>query len=217
MSTLYIHALQLLFLWIRILKDPKVGEKLDTYGYIPLHYSAQNNKLETTLFLLTYAKVQPDTNECGATALHRSAYRGHYEICKLLLAHGACINVKDISFGDLRTPLHKAVQSGNKQLIDFLVEQGADVNALDRDGLKPFELKSTDSLDNNSYDELNLNVLCLPSRKISVSKTTTKVVNSAMSPPDGVCCYKCGKVSLTFHRIHNNNLICMSCKNPTDG
>ena len=207
------------------MKEPKLGEKLDSYGYMPLHYSAQNNKLETTVFLLSKANVEPDRNECGATALHRAAYQGHLDICKVLIAYGASINLRDTSFGDLQTPLHKAVQSGNEQLVDFLVMQGADVNALDRDGLKPFELKSNDSsldsLDTNSaadmFKDFKHSMLCLPSRQHSfVSKSSSKTVveiDSSATPTDGVTCFKCGKNSLSFYRLRSNNLVCMSCKN----
>jgi len=39
-----------------------------------------------------------------------------------------------------KTPLHQAITSSNEELIDFLLERGADVNAKDKTGLTPLHV-----------------------------------------------------------------------------
>lgn len=81
--------------------------KFDFYGYSCLHYAAQSNRKEVVMYLLKQ-RVAVDGNKCGATPLHRAAYAGHVDICKLLLEAKANVNAQDQSFEDRRTPLHKA-------------------------------------------------------------------------------------------------------------
>ena len=49
------------------------------------------------------------------------------EVAELLAAHGADVNVKGV---DKRTPLHEAASRGNVNVVAFLIEKGADVNAV---------------------------------------------------------------------------------------
>jgi len=79
----------------------------DDFGYTALHYAAQWNRIEVVKYLLQKG-ANADVNECGATPLHRAAYRGAFETCKLLVEHHADVNAQDTSFHDDRTPLHKA-------------------------------------------------------------------------------------------------------------
>jgi ankyrin repeat protein len=51
------------------------------------------------------------------------------DVAKLLLAHGGEVNAFD-NFG--KTPLHNAVAQENIGMIQFLIENGADVNACKR-------------------------------------------------------------------------------------
>lgn len=48
------------------------------------------------------------------------AYSGSYESCQLLVQAGADVNAQDRSYGDLATPLHKALRGK----LDFIVRDG---------------------------------------------------------------------------------------------
>lgn len=66
----------------------------------------------------------------GHTALHSAVVHGDLQMAKMLLEHGANVNVKES--GDMNWgwyPLHLALRSENKQMIRLLVLHGADVNA----------------------------------------------------------------------------------------
>ncbi|NXP52700.1 ASB18 protein, partial [Heliornis fulica] len=56
------------------------------------------------------------------------------QLCRLLAAHGADIDARDEA---RRSPLHKACGAANASLARFLLRRGADVNAIDYDGVSP--------------------------------------------------------------------------------
>lgn len=62
------------------------------------------------------------------------AGEGCLQLCRLLAAHGADIDARDEM---RRSPLHKACGAANAGLARFLLRCGADVNAIDYDGVSP--------------------------------------------------------------------------------
>lgn len=82
------------------------------------------------------------TDEGGRTALHLAVVRNHYGLVKLLLEHGARVNVKEHSSDGCYNgwgwyPLHLALRNENKEIIRLLVAHGANVNAPRTDGWVP--------------------------------------------------------------------------------
>ena len=67
----------------------------------------------------------------GWTPLMMSAANGHLEIAKLLLGKGAGINNKT---KDLRTSLHIAARMDQKEIAEYLIKNGAEVQIFDNDG-----------------------------------------------------------------------------------
>jgi len=53
------------------------------------------------------------------------------------LADGADVNVKDEARG--LTPLHFATQNGQKEIVELLIADGADVNAKMNNGMTPLD------------------------------------------------------------------------------
>ena len=84
------------------------------------------------------------TNYKGQTALHCAAKAGFVEPVRILLDHGAHVNAQDRD-GD--TPLHTALKSSIKdqtrlqQVIDLLLQNGADIEMRNRLGRTPSQVK----------------------------------------------------------------------------
>lgn len=71
----------------------------------------------------------------GITPLHLTT---SLDIAKLLVEYGANINATEAL--EKETPLHIAARWGNKEMVTYFLETGADVNALNRDFQKPLDL-----------------------------------------------------------------------------
>ena len=64
----------------------------------------------------------------GGSALHQVAGWGYVEVAKLLLKHGAEVNIAT-AYG--RTPLHQAAGGGAKAVVSLLLEAGAEPHSVD--------------------------------------------------------------------------------------
>ncbi len=74
-------------------------------------------------------------NPQGRPLLHAAAFSGQTEIVRLLVEHGAPLNVQEKANG--ATPLHFAVYSGHREVIRILVAKGADLTVRDGRGMTP--------------------------------------------------------------------------------
>lgn len=82
------------------------------------------------------------TNTVPKRALLRAAFRGDFEMCKLLIDYGADYNAPDINGF---TPLHVAAQEGHNTVIMLLCQQPSiNIEARNRDGTTPYILASQD-------------------------------------------------------------------------
>ncbi|MBC6973252.1 ankyrin repeat domain-containing protein [Bacillus sp. Xin] len=72
-------------------------------------------------------------SEDGWTPLHLAAYFGYREIANFLLKKGAHLHVKAKNQNE-NTPLQAAIANKKIELATFLIEQGADVNAIQSGG-----------------------------------------------------------------------------------
>ena len=68
----------------------------------------------------------------GLSSLHWAAVKGHTEIVRFLLRHGAGINLVDLLD---TTPLLQAIYCDNYDTALFLLEQGAETETIDVDGV----------------------------------------------------------------------------------
>jgi len=76
------------------------------------------------------------------SALHFAVHQDRQDMVRLLISHGATIDVRDEN--DF-TPLHNAAWAGNLGMVKLLIESGADVQASNRFGDTPLSR----ALDNN--------------------------------------------------------------------
>ena len=127
------------WVWIR---DPipwtrhELSERpLSPFGS-PLHYAAFCGLCSIVKVLAI--QHPEDVNSRGfddkSTPLHLASGKGHVDVARLLVEHGAEVTVQD---NDGSTPLHFAVWAGNLDVARLLVDHGADVTAQDVHGSTP--------------------------------------------------------------------------------
>ena len=99
-------------------------------GNTPLHYAASERVAERLIG--AGAKVNARGNH-GLTPLHMAATK---QVAEVLVDNGASISERDDGIPSFQgkasegmTPLHVAVRDGRLEVIVYLIEQGADVNA----------------------------------------------------------------------------------------
>lgn len=116
-------ALEVVALLLRIGCDPDIE---DRGGHTPLYSVANGNAspagAEVVRALLRAgADVHAHGGVTRATPLHMAARRGHVEIARVLIAHGANVNAKDRK-GD--TPLQRAIHCRKNEVASVLREGG---------------------------------------------------------------------------------------------
>jgi hypothetical protein len=82
-----------------VARHPAAVHAPDAHGYLPLHYAARRSGpggLEACACLLAAgAHVDAATRGNGTTALHRAGMGGAVDIVRLLLRHGASLELRD--------------------------------------------------------------------------------------------------------------------------
>lgn len=84
------------------------------------------------------AGLKQQTNKEGCSALHMSASCGRVELCRWLIkVIQADINKLDLESGF--TPLHRSIFYGKLNVAVELIQLGADISLVDKDGLLPLD------------------------------------------------------------------------------
>lgn len=98
----------------------------DTEGNVPLHHACVIGDEDLVEFLLSKTPDSAIRNTEGSSPIHRACRRGFKNIVKLLCEYDSInINLKDAGG---HTPMFHAVNSGNFDLLQYLLQIGADVN-----------------------------------------------------------------------------------------
>ena len=137
-----------IWLWIH---DPTVGSWLRREEAAqpfpprgtPLHYAAFCGLHDIAKVLATdYPKDVNSRNiDDASTPLHLSSRKGHVDLVRMLLEHGAGVSAQD---KDGWTPLHWALCEGHVNVAWMLVERGADVSVQSKDGWSPLHWASSE-------------------------------------------------------------------------
>mmetsp|Transcript_50281 Transcript_50281/g.101165 ORF Transcript_50281/g.101165 Transcript_50281/m.101165 type:complete len:365 (-) Transcript_50281:200-1294(-) len=114
-------------------------------GWRPLHRGANNGQLESVTMLLNKgAEKEPET-VFGSRPLHFASEKGHLPLVKLFAnkeddaetpGWGCDINAANKNG---LTPLHKAAQFSQKEVLKFLLSKGAIKTLKDKDGRTPLD------------------------------------------------------------------------------
>ena len=115
-------------------------EARDARGRTPLITAVLSDNLEVAEVLISAgADLEGTDGKFGDSPLTWAACWGRFTAAKFLLSKGAQINRRSGRDGD--TPLHRAVICcKGAEMIKYLVENGADVNATNSKGLTPIKL-----------------------------------------------------------------------------
>ena len=115
----------------------KLGAKADQAiwksGITPLMMAIGFERYRVAEALLKAGADPNKLDQSRDTALMDAMGRGKLPAVKLLLKYGADIKTKSLD-GDNKTLMYWAGEHGDKELIDFLVKKGLDVNISTRDG-----------------------------------------------------------------------------------
>ncbi|XP_075721471.1 uncharacterized protein LOC142764824 [Rhipicephalus microplus] len=107
-------------------------DAVDSNGCSALFYAVTLGHADCTQLLLKYGAAPNRQDHKGRTPAHCGAAKGQIETLKILWQHGANLYMRN-QRGDL--PLHEAVQSGRKDLVQWLLElQPSAVNSPNNNG-----------------------------------------------------------------------------------
>ncbi|GFS30210.1 inversin-A [Nephila pilipes] len=113
-------------------------DKVDESGCSALFYAVTLGHADCTNLLLTFGSLANRQDNKGRTPAHCGAAKGQLETLKILNHHKANLWMRN-SKGDM--PLHEAVQSGRKDLVEWLLlqHQGS-VNVSNSNGRTPLHI-----------------------------------------------------------------------------
>ncbi|MFZ2959557.1 MAG: ankyrin repeat domain-containing protein [Candidatus Ozemobacteraceae bacterium] len=114
-----------------------------------ISYQISSNEELMSFLISKGAKIDIFDSE-GATPLHNAAGH-HLAMVKLLLENGADVNAKKDGRECCGTPLHKAAKTGTPDIVDYLIQKGAQVNAIDGRGQTPL-FQTTTRISDSSKD-----------------------------------------------------------------
>lgn len=101
----------------------------DTYGETPLMYAAKRGNLDIVKILLDYRADVNETTNDGKTALMYACEANNIEMLKSMII----ANKKEVGLKGLSKLLNNC-KKGNKEIIDILIDNGANLYAVDRKG-----------------------------------------------------------------------------------
>nr|XP_047127742.1 uncharacterized protein LOC101237623 [Hydra vulgaris] len=114
-------------------------------GNTPLLLAAKYKKTNTAVFLIEKGANVLIRNYFGTTALHYASRRGDKKlVIKILKIPFVNINVED---DNLATPLHLAMNDGCKQVVNVLINNGANVLAKNNKGERPIHNAASSNAD----------------------------------------------------------------------
>lgn len=131
-----VEAVQLLVDSGALLEAPS-GE----YEFTPALWAAYHGSNAALETLLTLGADAHAGTESFGSLIYAAAFREKVETVRLLLDRDLGISLEDGRASDRATPLHMAYWNGNTELIEVLLDAGADPEARTTDGRRPREFR----------------------------------------------------------------------------
>ena len=112
--------------------DPNICDEGIGGSSALLHYAVANGDLEEVYRLIVEDNANPNArNPNRSTPLHIAAQRGMFGLCQMILEHGGSLNAKESSNVGGYTPLLHSVVGNHLQIVELLLQEGADPNVQD--------------------------------------------------------------------------------------
>ncbi|GEM_PF-2496331 len=112
--------------------SPDLLNKREKDGLPPLHQTIQQGHLNVVRYLVANGASTSVIDSNGKTPLYLAAQRGQLSALRLLQEAGVSIDQPLAESGE--RALQAATESGNNSVIEFLLSEGADLNAQDKEG-----------------------------------------------------------------------------------
>ena len=107
--------------------EPNLIDSRTSMGETPLHYLTVENQLEAVQTLVKLGSNINTVNDVGGTPLSEAAELGYVDLVKFLISAGAKLCLE----GQSEPVLNQSVISGNIEIVQTLLDAGADLNSPD--------------------------------------------------------------------------------------
>ena len=120
-------------------EDVFLINSVDLDSNTPLHLATLNKQVVLVKLLLSQGSDPKALNSIGWTSVSCAAKSGDLESLIAILDSSSRVDI-DATDNNNTTPLHLAAREGHSEIIDYLIEKGADVSVKDYKDRNPLEM-----------------------------------------------------------------------------